>query len=92
MLYQTVVNPWSIRAQQTGKIPSRGIVAADPDHDGATAQSGDVARDIARAAQHDNAIAQQNDRHWGLGRNALDRSIKELVKHDIADDKNADVG
>ena len=63
-----------------------GLVLADqPDKDAASAERGDIARDVAGAADIGLAALGRDDRRRRLRRNPRHLAIDELVQHEIAD-------
>ena len=72
--------------RQRGFQRRAGIVLTDqPDKNAARAERGDVARDVAGAADIGFAAPHGNDRRGRFRRNPRDLAIDEFVEHEIAD-------
>ena len=68
---------------------ARAVVVADhADEQTTRAERGDVARDVAGAADHRLLARHRNHRRWRLGRDARDVAVDELVEHEVADAKH----
>ena len=61
------------------------VLSEQPDQHGGAAERGDIAGDIAGAAEHALRPPQQQHRHRRLGRDALGIAIREAVEHHIAE-------
>jgi len=69
-------------------LRARVILADDPDEGAMHAERGEIAGDVAAAADHQLAARHRQDRCRRLGRDARDLAVDEVVKHQIADAKN----
>ena len=66
-----------------------GLVVADqPDEYALRPERGDVARDVASAADLDRVVRHLQNRRRRLRRNPRDFAVDEIVEHDVADAKN----
>ena len=61
------------------------VVSNDADEQRIRPQTGNVARDIARAAHDDVLVADANDQCRRLRRDARDVAIDERIEHQVAD-------
>ena len=77
-----------LATDQSHGLVALGVSANHTDQGHITAQGGDVARNIARGAQHDQLPGPSQDRDWSFRRNAMDIAIDKPVDHDVADTHN----
>src|SRR5215813_9779082 len=68
------------------------VVANRPDKDAARTEPYKVARDVARAANHDFRSLDRDHRRRRLRRNAGNLAVNELVQHQVADAENGLLG
>src|SRR6185369_9403641 len=74
-----------MRAERVGERAAGLVVAHDADEDAACAESDQIARDVAGAADHQFAALNGNHRRGRFRRDARHLAIDELVEHQIAD-------
>src|SRR5258705_2119722 len=89
------LRPWGIADQQALDPAvlrkqsfelAAGVVLADQaDEDAASAERGDVARDIAGAADIGLAALDRDDRRWRFRGNPRHLAVDEFVQHEVAD-------
>ena len=72
-------------AQRLGQGAACLIIADRSDKDAARAERHQIARDVARAADHQLRALDRNDRRRRFRRNARHLAIYELIQHQIAD-------
>ena len=72
-----------------GKRPHQGaagfILADDADENAARSEAGNVARDVARAADGQIIARHRQNRSRRFGRNARDFAVDEIIKHQVSD-------
>jgi hypothetical protein len=61
------------------------ILADDADENAASPEAGNVARDVARAADGKIIARHRQDRSRGFGRNTRDFAVDEIIKHQVSD-------
>ena len=61
------------------------ILADDADENAAGAEAGNVARDVARAADGEIIARHRQNRSRRFGRNARDFAVDEIVEHQVSD-------
>jgi len=72
-------------ADQLGRLVRHAVVADDPHQRHLAAERGDIAGDIAGAAQHHGLRLVRHDRHRRLRRQTRRFSVHELIDHQVAD-------
>src|SRR5947208_4869762 len=67
------------------QFPARLVLTDQSDEDAARAERGDVARDVAGAADIGLAALDRNHRRWRFRRNPRHLAVDEFVKDEVAD-------
>ena len=79
-------------AKRIGQRQAGVVVADEADENAARAERGDIARDVAGAADLTFAVPDREHRRRRLGRNARDLAVDEIVEHEIADAEHGLLG
>ena len=82
----------ALLADHGDQVPADLVVAHRGDETNLGPQRDQVARHIARPAQHGLVGADADHRHRRLGRDALDLAVDEAVEHQIADHHDVGAG
>ena len=78
---------------EAGSQARRGFVRSrQADHENASAQCGNVVRDVGGAAEAPGLLFEANDGHGRFRRNPVNATDDEMIEHQIADDDDGAAG